>query len=146
MFRPYAGVSTAILVFTKTGVGGTDYVWFYDVQADGWSLDDKRQPLLPEEQAGADACAADRGGARQEQSARRADALGGARRRGTRAAAHRAELLRAESGDRGRRSYDLSLSRYKETMQEVAQHGSPAAIIAELKGLESEDARGVEIA
>src|SRR5271165_7372342 len=52
VFRPYAGVSTAILVFTKTGVGGTDHVWFYDMKADGWSLDDKRQPLLPEEKLG----------------------------------------------------------------------------------------------
>jgi type I restriction enzyme M protein len=42
VFRPYAGVSTAILVFTKTNSGGTDHVWFYDVRADGWSLDDKR--------------------------------------------------------------------------------------------------------
>ena len=52
VFRPYAGVSTAILVFTKTGVGGTDFVWFYDVKADGFSLDDKRQPLLPEDKQG----------------------------------------------------------------------------------------------
>ncbi|HEX7325823.1 MAG TPA: class I SAM-dependent DNA methyltransferase [Rhodanobacteraceae bacterium] len=43
VFKPYAGVSTAILVFTKTNSGGTDNVWFYDVQADGWSLDDKRR-------------------------------------------------------------------------------------------------------
>src|SRR5205814_6150333 len=52
VFRPYAGVSTAILVFTKTGVGGTDHVWFYDMESDGWSLDDKRQPLLAEEKLG----------------------------------------------------------------------------------------------
>src|SRR5262245_15863135 len=51
-FRPYAGVSTAILVFTKTNSGGTDYVWFYDVEADGWSLDDKRTPLLPDDKLG----------------------------------------------------------------------------------------------
>ena len=42
VFKPYAGVSTAILVFTKTGAGGTDKVWFYDMKADGFSLDDKR--------------------------------------------------------------------------------------------------------
>ena len=42
VFRPYAGVSTAVLVFTKTNSGGTDNVWFYDMQADGFSLDDKR--------------------------------------------------------------------------------------------------------
>ena len=52
VFRPYAGVSTAILLFTKTNSGGTDQVWFYDVQADGWSLDDKRTPLLPEDLLG----------------------------------------------------------------------------------------------
>ena len=45
VFKPYAGVSTAILVFTKTGHGGTDNVWFYDMQADGFSLDDKRSPI-----------------------------------------------------------------------------------------------------
>lgn len=45
VFKPYAGVSTAILVFTKTGSGGTDQVWFYDMKADGLSLDDKRQEI-----------------------------------------------------------------------------------------------------
>lgn len=45
VFKPYAGVSTAIMIFTKTGAGGTDHVWFYDMQADGYSLDDKRQPI-----------------------------------------------------------------------------------------------------
>ena len=45
VFKPYAGVSTAILVFTRTGAGGTDQVWFYDMKADGYSLDDKRQPV-----------------------------------------------------------------------------------------------------
>jgi type I restriction enzyme M protein len=47
VFKPYAGVSTAILLFTKTNSGGTDHVWFYDVDADGMSLDDKRTELLP---------------------------------------------------------------------------------------------------
>ena len=45
VFKPYAGVSTAILVFTKTNHGGTDNVWFYDMTADGYSLDDKRTPV-----------------------------------------------------------------------------------------------------
>ncbi len=45
VFKPYAGVSTAVLVFTKTGAGGTDNVWFYDMKADGYSLDDKRSPI-----------------------------------------------------------------------------------------------------
>lgn len=46
VFKPYAGVSTAILVFTKTNAGGTDKVWFYDMTADGFSLDDKRNPIM----------------------------------------------------------------------------------------------------
>ena len=46
VFKPYAGVSTAILLFTKTNSGGTNKVWFYDLKADGWSLDDSRTPLL----------------------------------------------------------------------------------------------------
>ena len=45
VFKPYAGVSTAIVIFTKTGHGGTDKVWFYDMKSDGYSLDDKRSPL-----------------------------------------------------------------------------------------------------
>ncbi len=45
VFKPYAGVSTAILIFTKTNAGGTEKVWFYDMQADGFSLDDKRSPV-----------------------------------------------------------------------------------------------------
>jgi type I restriction enzyme M protein len=53
VFKPYAGVSTAILLFTKTNSGGTDHVWFYDCQEDGWSRDDKRLELLPEDKLGA---------------------------------------------------------------------------------------------
>ena len=45
VFKPYAGVSTAVLYFTKTGTGGTDKVWFYDMEADGYSLDDKRNEI-----------------------------------------------------------------------------------------------------
>ncbi len=52
VFKPYTGVSTAILLFTKTNSGGTDHVWFYDVDADGMSLDDKRTELLPPERLG----------------------------------------------------------------------------------------------
>ena len=45
VFKPYAGVSTAVLVFTKTGAGGTENVWFYDMKADGFSLNDKRSEV-----------------------------------------------------------------------------------------------------
>jgi type I restriction enzyme M protein len=100
VFKPYAGVSTAILLFTKTNSGGTDQVWFYDMQADGWSLDDKRTPLLPKTSSAPCRAARWRGGARQEQPARRAGALGRAQWRRTRTPAHRAELLRAEGRHR----------------------------------------------
>lgn len=53
VFKPYAGLSTAILVFTKTNSGGTDRVWFYNMVADGFSLDDRRIALLPKEKLGA---------------------------------------------------------------------------------------------
>lgn len=49
VFKPYSGVSTGIMIFTKTGSGGTDYVWFYDMLQDGKSLDDKRNPLVDDE-------------------------------------------------------------------------------------------------
>ena len=52
VFKPYSAVSTAILLFTKTNSGGTDLVWFYDLQADGYSLDDKRDQLLAEAKLG----------------------------------------------------------------------------------------------
>ena len=45
VFKPYAGVSTAIIIFTKTNTGGTDKVWFYNMEADGYTLDDKRSPI-----------------------------------------------------------------------------------------------------
>ena len=101
VFKPYAGVSTAILLFTKTNSGGTDHVWFYDVDADGWCLDDKRTPLLPEEKLGpvpAQPLSAD-----EHAKNNLPDILArwaAARRRRTRAPAHRAELLRAQGGDR----------------------------------------------
>jgi type I restriction enzyme M protein len=102
VFKPYAGVSTAILLFTKTNSGGTDHVWFYDVQADGWSLDDKRTPLLPEDKLGpfpAHRPLSRR--ARQEQPARRAGALGRSANGSERQApAHRTELLRAQGRHR----------------------------------------------
>ena len=72
VFKPYAGVSTGVLVFTKTGHGGTDKVWFYDMRADGFSLDDKRAPVadndIPDIVARFHDRAAEEGRARTEQS------------------------------------------------------------------------------
>ncbi len=103
VFKPYAGVSTAILLFTKTNSGGTDHVWFYDCEADGWSLDDKRTPLLPEDKLGP----APRTPLSEEEHAKNnlPDVLARwarARRRGAGRARDRPELLRAEGGCRWR--------------------------------------------
>lgn len=144
VFRPYAGVSTAILVFTKTGVGGTDYVWFYDVKADGLSLDDKRQALLPEKKQGPTPATeltdeehdknnlpdvlmrwAERNGAERERP-RTAQSFC---------------VPKADIAKEG--AYDLSLNRYKETLHAEVIHESPAEIIAKLKVLDREIAEGL---
>jgi len=139
VFRPYAGVSTAILIFTKTGVGGTDHVWFYDMQADGWSLDDKRQPMLPEDRLGVAPVA----GLTEAQHEKNnlPDVLARWAERGS------AELERPRTSQSfvvakadlvGDGAYDLSINRYKETVQAIVDHESPAEIIAQLKRLEAE--------
>jgi type I restriction enzyme M protein len=144
VFRPYAGVSTAILVFTKTGVGGTDWVWFYDVEADGWSLDDKRQPLLPDEKLGPVPdveLSAD-----EETKSNLPDVL---TRWGERNASERERprtsqsfcVAKADVAKSG--GYDLSLNRYKDVERADVNHAAPADIIRELRRLELEIASGL---
>jgi type I restriction enzyme M protein len=144
VFRPYAGVSTAILVFTKTGVGGTDHVWFYDVQADGYSLDDKRNPLLPPEKLGA----APSENLSQEEHERNnlSDVLTrwrerDAEERGRPRTAQSFVVPKAEIAATG--SYDFSINRYKEVAHEEQTHDAPADIIRELRQLEGEIASGL---
>lgn len=129
VFRPYAGVSTAILLFTKTDSGGTDKVWFYDMQADGYSLDDKRNPL----DAGKHECNnlpdilerwrnldAEAGRARTEQS------------------------FLVPKAEIAGNDYDLSINRYKEVVHDAVEYEPPQKILAELKALEAEIMRGME--
>ena len=144
VFRPYAGVSTAILVFTRTGVGGTDHVWFYDVQRRRLVARRQAPAAAARRQARADARdGADRGGGGKEQSARRGDALGRARRRGARTAAHGAELLRAEGRHRrgGLRPVAQPLQGGRAGRVE---HESPASIMADLGRIEKEIAEGMK--
>jgi len=144
VFRPYAGVSTAILCFTKTGVGGTDHVWFYDMAADGWSLDDKRQPLLAEDKLGPTPVNAltevEHGKNNLPDVLARWAARDGAERERPRTAQSfcvpKADIARDGT-------YDLSINRYKETVHEAVEHETPAAIIADLKRLEAEIAEGL---
>ena len=127
VFRPYAGVSTAILFFTKTNSGGTDDVWFYDVRADGFSLDDKRNPVeandLPDlvsrwlSLSKPDSPEKDR--ARTEQSF---------------------FVSKAEIVAQG---YDLSINRYKEIVHDEVEHRTPLDIIADIEALEDQIAKGL---
>jgi len=144
VFRPYAGVSTAILLFTKTGVGGTDNVWFYDLQADGFSLDDKRNPLLPDETQGVLVpvpLSADEHAKNNLPDA----LLRFSRRDGSELdnprTAHSFSVPKAEIAATG--TYDLSLNRYKEMEYEEVEYEAPAAIIADLKRLEAEISEGL---
>src|SRR5262249_33555595 len=144
VFRPYAGVSTAILVFTRTGVGGTDQVWFYDVRVDGWSLDDKRQPLLPDDKLGPTPAA--------KLTAAEADkndlpdlALRWAERTGSeRDRPRTAQSFCVPMADIVAAGYDLSLNRYKEVEHEDVVHESPATILADLRRIEAEIAEGMQ--
>ena len=142
VFRPYAGVSTAIVLFTKTNSGGTDQVWFYDCQADGLSLDDKRNMLLPAEQIGPKAKLGADEHAKNNlpDIAARWPQRNSAERKRPRTAQSfcvpKAEIAAAE--------YDLSINRYKEVVHEVAEHRPPKEIIGELKALEKEIIEGID--
>ena len=141
VFRPYAGVSTAIVLFTKTNSGGTDHVWFYDCQADGISLDDKRNPLLPPEKIGPCAKLSDDehdNNNLPDIAARWKERAGSERKR--KRTAQSFCVPKAEIAATG---YDLSINRYKEVVHEAAEHRPPKEIIAELKKLEKEIADGL---
>jgi type I restriction enzyme M protein len=144
VFKPYAGVSTAILFFTKTNSGGTDHVWFYDIEADGWSLDDKRTPLLSEDKLGPaprTALAEDEHGknnlpdvvARWQQ-----------RSSSERERQRTAQSFCVSKAEIAAQGYDLSLNRYKEVVQETVAHRPPADILAELRRLEDEIRSGLK--
>ncbi|MBN9047780.1 MAG: SAM-dependent DNA methyltransferase, partial [Rhizobiales bacterium] len=138
VLRPYAGVSTAIVLFTKTNSGGTDHVWFYDLQADGMSLDDKRQMLVAEEKFGPVPKEKLGEGEHAKNNlpdvvARWVERAGTERdnpRTGQSFTVMREEIAAAD--------YDLSLNRYKEAVHEAAEHRPPKEIIAELLKLENE--------
>ncbi|WP_089249336.1 type I restriction-modification system subunit M [Rhodococcoides kyotonense] len=134
VFKPYAGVSTAILFFTKTDSGGTDTVWFYDVRADGRSLDDKRTELLPSEKLGALAELTDDEHAKNNLP----DVLKRWKQRDgsevNRARTEQSFVVPKE--DIAAQGYDLSLNRYKEIVHEEVEHRSPEEILDELDKLE----------
>ncbi|WP_053636782.1 type I restriction-modification system subunit M [Streptomyces sp. XY152] len=137
VFRPYAGVSTAILFFTKTDSGGTDEVWFYDVQADGFSLDDKRMPLLREDRLGVRATELT---AEDYAKNNLPDVLARWKRRTTdeRSRARTEQSFCVPKSDIAAQGYDLSLNRYKEVVYEEVVTRPPLEILDDLERLDKE--------
>ena len=118
VFKPYAGVSTAILVFVKTGNGGTDKVWFYDMKADGFSLDDKRSPIkendIPDIISRYHALEAEADRERTDQS------------------------FFVPVEEIRKNDYDLSINKYKQTVYEAVQYAPTEEILAEIDKLEED--------
>ncbi len=123
VFKPYAGVSTAILLFTKTNHGGTGDVWFYDMQSDGFSLDDRRTPLPASDIP---------------------DIL--ARFRNLPAEADRprtAQSFLVPKAEIAANDYDLSVNKYKQVVHQAVEYPPTREILANLKALESKIAEEV---
>ena len=124
VFKPYAGVSTAVLIFNKTNCGGTDKVWFYDMKADGFSLDDKRSPIadndIPDVVARFKNLEAEANRSRKEQS------------------------FFVPVQDIIANDYDLSINKYKEVEREKVEYEPIKDILARLQQTESEYAKGFE--
>jgi type I restriction enzyme M protein len=144
VFKPYAGVSTAILFFTKTNSGGTDTVWFYDMTADGFSLNDNRQPLLELDKLGLTpktSLAAD-----DHAKNNLPDILARWLQRDTKEKSNErtAQSFCVPKAEIEANDYDLSLNRYKQVVHEHVEHASPKGLIKELKQLEAEIQFGLE--
>lgn len=124
IFKPYSGVSTAIMIFTKTGTGGTDKVWFYDMKADGYSLDDKRNPV--DENDIPDIIERFNNLDKEED-----------RKRTEKSFFVSVEEIR-ENG------YDLSINKYKEIEYEEVKYDEPKVILEKIKELEKEINDGIK--
>ena len=144
VFKPYAGVSTAILVFTKTNSGGTDYVWFYNVTADGRSLDDKRTPLLPEDKLGPVPRTALGQADHANNNLPDVIARWQGRTGSERARPRTAQSFCVPKTEVATNRYDLSLNRYREVLHEPVDHLEPREILTELAKLEDEIQRGIK--
>lgn len=120
VFKPYAGVSTGIMIFTKTGQGGTDKVWFYDMTADGFSLDDQRQPI--EENDIPDIISRfNNRNSEEEQNRKRTN-----------------KSFFVPVDEIINNDYDLSINKYKEVIVEKKVYDKPEEIIKRLVSMEDE--------
>ncbi len=144
VFKPYAGVSTAILVFTKTNSGGTDQVWFYDVDADGMSLDDKRTELLPPEKLGPVPTVALTADDHAKNNLPDILVRWVQRDRTERQNLRTAQSFCVPKADLVAQGYDLSLNRYKEVVHAEVVHRPPGEILKALGQLEAEIQQGMK--
>ncbi len=118
VFKPYAGVSTAILIFTKTNSGGTDHVWFYNMAADGYSLDDKREKIEADDIP---------------------DVLASWKKRDpSKPSDRKAKSFFVPVEEIRENKYDLSINRYKEIEYEEVEYDPPLVILEQLESLEKE--------
>jgi type I restriction enzyme M protein len=118
VFKPYAGVSTGIMIFTKTGSGGTDKVWFYDMTADGYSLDDKRNPVQEND---------------IPDILQRWDNLKAESKRSRTDKSFMVPVKEIRDNN-----YDLSINRYKEVVHEQKEYEQPSVIIEQIEELDRE--------
>ncbi len=125
VFKPYAGVSTAILLFTKTNSGGTDNVWFYDMKSDGFSLDDKRNPQ-PDKSNLPDILVRWQN-PEDEKQRKRTD-----------------QSFLVPKAEIAANDYDLSINRYKEVEYEAVEYDPPKVILERLARLDKEIVEGRE--
>lgn len=144
VFKPYAGVTTAILVFTKTNSGGTDHVWFYDVDADGWSFDDKRTALLPEEKLGAVPAVALTSDEHAKNNLPDVLVRWTRRDKAERKNPRTAQSFCVPKADIVAQGYDLSLNRYKELVHNEVAHRLPTEILQTLATLEVKIGQGIK--
>jgi type I restriction enzyme M protein len=143
VFKPYAGVSTAILFFTRTDSGGTDNVWFYEATADGWSLDDKRAPLLAEDKLGPMPATPLEEADYVKNNLPDVLARWGHRNGSERDRARTGQSFCVLKEDIAAQAYDLSFNRYKEVVHRQSEHRLPMDILDELDQIEAEIQLGI---
>jgi len=133
VFKPYAGVSTGILIFTKTGHGGTDKVWFYDMTADGFSLDDKRTPVAENDIPDI----VKRFRAISQSGGPNGDMINETERARTEKSffVPKEEIVANE--------YDLSINKYKQTEYKAVEYAPTSEILAEIKEMEKQIQAGL---
>ena len=146
VFKPYAGVSTGILVFTKTGHGGTDKVWFYDMRADGFSLDDKRSPVqendIPDIIARFKSLSA-AGGGTSPKGRGKPEPENGGDTYNEAANPRTAKSFFVPKAEIVENGYDLSINKYKKTKYKPLEYPSTEEIMADLHEMEMQITQGL---